>query len=271
MFTIPFLISSLFVFALGVSVGSFLTVVIYRGLHGESPFEGRSKCDYCGKPIAWYDNIPIFSYLILRGKSRCCQKEIPILYPIVEFMTAALFVWWFWFGSFFFHLTQQPFVYIQPLFWLLVGILLLIIFVTDYISYIIPDYAVGLLLILAFVYRASLTLFGIMNVQDFYLSVIGMVATAGFFFFLWFFTQGKGMGFGDVKFALPMGLLVGWPNILIAVFLSFIYGSIVAMYLLLSRKKKIKQTIPFGPFLVLGTISALLFGEQLLQWYLSLL
>src|SRR5690606_9169038 len=120
------------------------------------------------------------------------------------------------------------------------------IFVTDYISYIIPDYAVGTLLVITFAYRAALTIFGIMEMQDFYLSVIGMVVTAGFFFFLWFFTQGKGMGFGDVKFALPMGLLVGWPNIIVAVFLSFIFGSMVAVYLLLTRKKKIKQTIPFG-------------------------
>lgn len=264
-------LSALILFVFGLIIGSFLNVVIYRTLNDESPIEGRSRCDHCRKQIAWYDNIPLLSFLILGGRCRYCKKPIALMHPIVEFTTGILFVWWYLWGFLFFQLTQRPFDFVQPLFWLLVAVLLLIIFFSDLTSYIIPDYAVGSLLGIALLYRIGLTLAGIMRWDDFIWILGGMLLNGVFFFLLWLVTKGKGMGFGDVKFAFPMGLLLGWPQVIVGVFIAFILGSVVGVGLLVSGKKQLKQPIPFGPFLIAGTLIALVYGEQLLHWYLQMI
>lgn len=264
----------LLLFILGLAIGSFLNVVIYRTIHDESPAEGRSKCPHCHKQIAWYDNIPLISYLVLRGKCRHCKKSISWSYPVIELLTGLLFVWWYAGGFLLlqiFQLQDFPLVIIQPIFWLLVGMLLVIIFFTDLLYMVIPDYAVGLLLGLVVLYRVALVLSGVMQVTDLVWSVLGMVGVGGFFFSLWFVTKGKGMGFGDVKFVFPMTLLVGWPAVMVTVLSSFILGGIVGGVLLLLKKKHLKQTVPFGPFLVLGTVLSLLYGDTIIHWYLALL
>jgi leader peptidase (prepilin peptidase) / N-methyltransferase len=266
-----FLFVTFLLFLVGVSIGSFLNVVIYRSVSGESWTKGRSHCEHCRKRIHWYDNVPLLSYFVLRGKCRDCKKPIAIIHPVVEFLTGSLFVWWYWGGTFFFKLTEQPFHYIQPLFWLSVGILLLIIFFADALYSIIPDEAVGVLTLFTFLYRLALTLSGEMQPADFVKTLIGAVVCGGFFWSLWYFTKGRGMGFGDVKFAVPLALLLGWPNMLIGVFGSFMIGSVVAIILLLSKKKKLKQTVPFGPFMVASLVLTLLWGDQILRWYVSLL
>lgn len=126
-----FLLTTIVLFVLGACVGSFLNVIIYRTISGESWVIGRSHCDFCKKKIAWFDNVPLLSYALLRGKSRCCHKPLSISHPVVETLTGVLFVWWYWFGSFFFRLTQQPLETLQPLFWLCVALLLLVVFVSD--------------------------------------------------------------------------------------------------------------------------------------------
>lgn len=264
----------LFLFIFGLVIGSFLNVVIYRSLYGESPLEGRSHCEHCGKMIAWYDNIPLLSFIILGAKCRNCRKPISWTHPTVELMTGILFVWWYLGGFFFwqfFQLTAQPFNIIQPLFWLLVGIFLLIILVTDVLSYIIPDYAVGSLFILSLIYRLGLVSFGIMQVRDFLMMLLGVVIITGFFFGLWLLTKGKGMGFGDVKFTVPMGLLLGWPDMFVGVMMAFILGAAVGIVAMIVGKKKLKSQIPFGPFLVIGTAIGLVWGDQILKWYLGML
>ncbi len=271
---LPFILTGFFLFAFGLIIGSFLNVVIYRTLNEESFVTGRSRCDHCRKQIAWYDNIPLLSFIILKGKCRNCKKPIALTHPVVELLTGVLFLWWYIGGFFFFRffqLSQHPFQIIQPLFWLLVGIFLLIIFVTDLISFIIPDYAVGALLGLSLAYRLALIAFGIMQRADFVHALIGTIVVTLFFFALWFFTKGKGMGFGDVKYCLPMGLLVGWPGLIVTVLVAFISGSVVGVLLLVFQGKKMKShLIPFGPFLVFGTVAALVYGGPLLDWYLRL-
>lgn len=264
----------LLLFILGLAVGSFLNVVIYRTIEGEDFVRGRSRCDHCHKQIGWVDNIPLLSYILLRGRCRYCKKPISIQHPVIELLTGLLFVWWY-VGGFLilqiFQLQGFPFSIIQPLFWLLVGIFLLIIFFTDLLYMIIPDYAVGALFGLALIYRFILVISGVMQMSDFVWSLFGMVVCGGFFFCLWYFTKGQGMGFGDVKFAFPMALLVGWPMVIVTTFLGFILGSIVAVYFLFTNKKSMKQTIAFGPFLVLATFITLLAGDEILRWYLLLL
>ncbi len=258
----------LFLFIFGAVIGSFLNVLIYRTIKGESWVTGRSRCDYCRHKIAWYDNIPILSFLFLRGKSRCCQKQIPLSYPFVELITGLLFVWWYGIGFIFFRLTTAPFQVLQPLFWLVVGVLLLAIFFADLMHLIIPDLVVGILFLVTLAYRLYLTMASIMQIQDLYLALLGMVMAVVFLGSLWAVTKGKGMGFGDVKLIAPIALLLGWPKILVGLFGAFTIGGLVGIILLLSGKKKIGQVVPFGPFIVTGAVLSLIWGDAILSWYM---
>ncbi len=258
-------------FALGLAIGSFLNVVIYRSVHNDSPLRGRSYCDSCKKPIRWYDNIPVVSFILLRSRCRYCKAEIPWEYPAVEFLTGALFVWWYVVGFTFFQLGSSPFSVIQPLFWLLVGVLFLVICFADVSYYIIPDSAVILLTGIVIGYRTLLVSQHIMIGHDFLLSIMSGLFASCFFLSLVLLTKGKGMGLGDVKLAFPLGLLLGYPLTVVALFLSFILGALVGILAIVLGKKKLKSRLPFGPFLIVGTILALVWGEQLLTLYLHYL
>jgi prepilin signal peptidase PulO-like enzyme (type II secretory pathway) len=265
------LILLFFIFALGLIIGSFLNVLIYRTIHGESPWTGRSRCDHCEKQINWYDNIPLLSYVLLRGKCRYCKEKISGQHVAIELMTGALFVWWYMVGFAFFQLTQEPFTILQPLFWLMVGIFLLIIFVTDWLYQIIPDYATICLGVLALSYRLYLSISGIMQWRDFWQAILAGFLMMGILWFLWWVTKGRGMGFGDVKFALVMGWLLGFERSLVAFFLAFVLGAIVGVGLIVMGRKKMGSKIAFGPFLVLATLLSLMFGNQLWGWYMGMI
>jgi len=262
-------------FILGAAVGSFLNVLVYRSVRDEDWVRGRSRCEICGKKLHWYENIPLLSFLLQRGRCRKCKKAISIAHPVVELLTGALFVWWYWGGALFFQLTATPFQTLQPLFWLLVGLCLIGIVIADTLYMIIPDLLVGLLLVMTILYRLILTFSGIMRLQDLLYAVFGLVLSVAFFGGLWLLTKGKGMGLGDVKLVAPLSLLLGWPYILVGLFLAFVTGAIAGLGIIgfqrLSLQKGIKKKIPFGPFLVLGTVLTLVWGNPLLEWYLALL
>lgn len=270
-FILSFLIISFLLFIIGAILGSFLNVYIYRSVRSESWVAGRSKCESCKNIIAWYDNIPLLSYLLLGRKCRHCKKRIPLIHPVIETLTGVLFVWWYWGGSFFFHLSQEPMKYLQPLFWLGVAILLLVIFFADLLYFIIPDLAVLGLLFLTVFYRIFLTYLGVMQSKDLYLSIIITCIFTIFFASLWFFTKGKGFGFGDVKLIIPLSLLLGWPKIMVGVFTAFLVGAIVGLVLITFGKRQFGQHLPFAPFLISSTFFALLWGERIWQWYMSLI
>ncbi|MBI2009967.1 MAG: prepilin peptidase [Candidatus Chisholmbacteria bacterium] len=259
------------VFLMGLAVGSFLNVVVYRMLTGESFWRGRSKCPHCHRQIAWYDNIPLLSFLMLRGKCRWCGQKISWRYPVLEFLTALLFVWWLQVGTLFFRLTQPPYTWVQPTFWLVVGVAFLSMAVVDLYYGVLPDvFTVGVAVV-AFLYRFGLTVMGIMKLEDFLLYVASAVGASFFFGILILLTKGKGMGWGDVKLAFAIGLVLGWPKTLVALVLAFLTGAIVGIILIISRKRSLKQTVPFGPFLVVGTLSALVWGERMWQTYMRYL
>lgn len=260
-----------FLFFLGACVGSFLNVIIYRSTTGESWVVGRSHCESCKKPIKWFDNIPLFSFMLLGGKCRYCHDPLSISHPTVEGLMGLLFVWWYAVGFFFFKLTQAPFVFLQPIFWLLVAILLFVIFLIDYRYLIIPDVPVFFLSGLVIFYRIALVLSGIMQVNDLLWTIIATASVIVFFWCLWFFTKGKGFGFGDIKLALPLGLLVGWPGITVWILSSFSLGAVIGIILLACRKAKFGQPIPFGPFLILGALISLIWGDRLIGWYVTLI
>lgn len=265
----PFVLISAILFLVGAALGSFLNVVIYRTVRDESWVYGRSHCEHCMKQIHWYDNIPVVSFLILRARCRHCREPLSFSHPVVETLTGIMLVWWYWAGSFFFQLTQRPFQTLQPLFWLFVGLLLVAIFFADLLYYLIPDLLVGLLLGLTILYRVVLVSFGIMQVGDLVLAVVGLVLSVAFFGALWLFTRGKGMGLGDVKLVAPLALLVGWPMIGVMLVVAFTSGAVVGLVMLALKRKKLGQVIPFGPFLVGATLVTLIMGDYLLQWYLS--
>jgi len=261
----------LLLFVLGLVIGSFLNVLIYRTVHGEDFVHGRSKCPHCKHTIFWYDNIPLISFLVLGGKCRNCKTKISWRYPAIELLSGLLFVWWFFVGFTFFRLSQAPLDVIQPLFWLSVGLMLLIIFATDWLYQIIPDYANLILGVLAVGYRTYLALTGAMRWEDFVMTLLTGFILSGFLFLLWWFTKGRGMGFGDVKYALVMGILLGWPRALVGIFLAFISGALAGLILILSGYKKMREKIAFGPFLVLGTLLALIWGSKLWDWYIHMI
>jgi prepilin signal peptidase PulO-like enzyme (type II secretory pathway) len=265
------LVLGLVIVSLGLLWGSFLGVVVYRTVKGGSPLLGRSKCDKCKRQITWWQNIPLFSFLFLKGKCFYCKKSIDWSYPLVEIITAALFLWWFVVGRSFFLLAGSPWSVLQPIFWLVVGMVLLVIFLTDLKYGVISDGSNLFLFSLVLFYRVALVGNGVMMGVDLWRAVLSAVLLTGFFYGLWWFTKGKGFGFGDVKFAPSIGLLLGWPRTLVGVMASFIIGSVVGVLLILLGKKRFGQTIPFGPFLVVGVVVALLWGGQLWGWYMGML
>ena len=265
------LILGLIVGLLGLLWGSFLGVVVYRTVNEGSPLSGRSKCDKCKRKISWWQNIPLFSFLLLGGKCFYCKKPIDWSYPLIELITALLFVWWFVMGRSFFLLVGSPWSFLQPVFWLVVGMALLVVFLTDLRYGIISDGINLFLFSFVLFYRLLLVGNGEMLVSDFYRAVLSSVVLTGFFYCLWWFTKKKGFGFGDVKFAPSIGLLLGWPKTLVGVMASFIIGSVIGILLILMGKKRFGQTIPFGPFLVVGIAVALLWGGPIWSWYLGML
>lgn len=257
----------LFIFILGLVWGSFLNVVIYRTVKGKSPFEGRSKCIHCGAMISWWQNIPLLSFVLLGGKCFKCKKKISWQYPLVEFLSGVLFLWWWLIGKTFFMLSGSPWQIAQPAFWLVVGMLLLVVAIADLIYGVIPDIINLILFSLALLYRLALVSVGEMEVVDVWRSVAVAVGITLFFWFLNKVTKGKGFGLGDVKLAPSLGLILGWPRGLVGIMTAFISGAVVAVVLMLLGKKKFGQTLPFGPFLVLGTAVALWWGGVIWQWY----
>jgi len=251
---------SFLVFVFGLAVGSFLNSVIFRFEQGKSAFVGRSSCPQCSHALAWYDLVPLLSFLLLQGKCRYCKKQISWQYPLVELATGILFVLVFRHLNFEFGLLYL---------WVIVSLFILI-FVYDLKHFIIPDQVVYSGIGVAFLYRV----FEIWNFGDWDLFRISnfefRILAPLFFLAIYLLSRGRWLGFGDVKLAILMGLFLGWPNILVALFFAFFFGALVGLSLIFLKRKTMKSEVPFGPFLVAGTFIALFWGEHIVNWYLSL-
>jgi leader peptidase (prepilin peptidase)/N-methyltransferase len=239
-----------FIFLLGLIIGSFLNVVILRMNTGRSPAKGRSKCASCNTPLSWYELIPVFSFIGLRGKCKTCGNHISFQYPIVELLTAITFTILYTtaistYG--FSAMTAIVFVFSA-----IIASLLIIIFVYDIKHTIIPDMAVYLFIIMALLS----ILWSTFAIPGFNagIAIFNGVLVALPFFLLWAFSKGKFMGFGDVKLALGIGWLLGLTGGFSALLFSFWIGGIVGLFMLaLSRKYSMRSEIPFAPFLIMGT------------------
>lgn len=265
----------LFLFVMGLIWGSFLNVVIYRMSHGKSIAEGRSVCPKCKHMIPWKYNIPLLSFVFLRGRCAFCHKKISIQYPLIEALTGVFFVWWFVVGFNFFKLVGNPWSFIQPVFWLIIGLVMLAIFIIDLLYMVIPFSLNLFMFTLALSYRVGLAGFGIMTREDFLRSIAAGAGLCLLFVALQTATKiikkVDGFGLGDIYLVPSLGLLLGWPKVLPGMFISFVFGSIVGVTLLAMKKKKLTQYLPFGPFLIIGTVSSLLWGGAIWAWYMSLL
>lgn len=260
---------SILVFIFGSIIGSFLNVLILRLPNGKS-IGGRSHCMHCKHELAWLDLVPIFSYLFLRGRCRYCGKRISPRYIIVETITGLLFVTAY---LIFMPAAASAASWIELIRAIFIVVVLILIFAIDLEHFLILDkviFPAGLaLLILNFmldVFKGSTT-FNSFTVQG----ILSAAGLALFFGAIYFFSDGRWIGFGDVKFSLFLGLATPFPFILVNIFGAFFLGSVIGIILLASGIKKLKSEIPFGTFLALSTAATLFFGPQIIDWYLRLI
>jgi leader peptidase (prepilin peptidase)/N-methyltransferase len=256
----------LLTFLFGASVGSFVNVLIDRTMVGENWVSGRSRCDGCSKTLAWYDLIPVLSFLLYRGKARCCKKSLSYRYPIVEMLVGVLFVWWLAVGFWFFHLVSAPLLYIQPAFWLITGILLAILALADLFYGVVLMPIVWIGTVVTIIYRLVLWHYGAHQLADMQIAALVGIAFYSFFWLLYKLTKGRGMADGDMYVALYIGILLGWPRGMVAMILSFVIGAAVGLLLIITGLRSRKDSLPFVPFMVIATAVSLVWGMQIWQW-----
>ncbi len=247
------------IFVLGLCIGSFLNVCIYRLPLGKSLVSPGSSCPNCGAPIRFYDNIPLVSYIVLGGKCRACRAPFSFRYPLVELITGLLAVAvWLRFG---WHPESL-------IFFFFCSCLLVITFIDidhriipDIIS--LPGIVIGLaasVFVRNFSWQSSLA--GIAAGGGSLLAV-AMAYRA--------LTGKEGMGGGDIKLLAMIGAFTGWRGVVFTVFVASAAGTLVGLILMIRTGKNMKLAVPFGPFLALGAITYLFFGDFLIGWYLSVI
>lgn len=280
---LPVIFGYIFFFIVGAAVGSFLNVVIHRVPKGESIVFPSSACPNCGKAISSYDNIPILSWLILRGKCRNCKSAISPRYPAVELLNALLFILVFW------QIGFNPYLPVALIF---VTTIVALIFI-DAENMILPDVINFPLLFFALLVRIifpiffsaeyfsdlriyPLNQFGGLPVWALSLigAILGGLVGGGSLWLvgkIWKLLRNvDAMGFGDVKMMFAVGALLGWRLVFLSIFIGAFTGAIAGIFVIFRQKEKDFQAqIPFGIFLGIGSIVALLFGEQLINWYVT--
>lgn len=290
-------------FIIGVILGSFVKALADRSLTNSS-FWGRSYCPHCKHKLHWYDLFPILSYLILSGKCRHCKDKIATQYLLVEVILGILIGFLFLQSFSNFSATGGPAFGWQFLMFALnliykiffIGVLIAL-FLTDLKKMLIPDRIVIPAIWITLIYLIGVSLFKVgylyyflsqtilgrlllpphngyfvnhaMAILESTLTSIVMgIVIAGFFLALIIITRGKGMGGGDVKLGAFLGLVLGFPNALVALMAAFLSGAFISLILIFGGKKHLGQVIPFGPFLVFGSLISLFWGNQIIDWYL---
>jgi len=293
----PYVVS----FCYGLILGSFFNVCIYRIPKKKSLGE-RSRCPSCGGLISWYDNIPLLSFIILRGKCRRCSSRISLRYPAVEATSGILFILIYWWGR---NLVPSQFNEAAPKIFtpeMVLGLILVsvlvIVTVIDIREFIIPNVVIGPGILLSLVCVLTLSLLRGEPVRLAYALLGGLIGggflllsglTYGFLFLRRRTEVSKdipgedesgndemptGIGFGDVKLTFFTGFVLGyfyWYLVVVQLFLGFLLGSIVSLFMILFLGKGRKDLVPFGPFLSCGAVIALIWGKQLVDLYLKLL
>lgn len=264
------LLITTYLFIIGAACGSFALVLVDR-IHSKRDWiRGRSACESCKKTLSAIDLIPLLSWLIQRGKCRYCNVKLSVAYPLTELFSGALFA-----ASYLFlpYELDVAATIIQFIVWLLALILMVALFVYDLRWKLLPTKLIipaGLLGIIhagagAVVYEGTLIRYA--------LSVFAsLLVGAGVFWLLHQVSQGKWIGDGDVRFGVVIGLFLADPFLTwAAIFISSLYGLLYAFLTVPKKRKSLSMQIPFGPFLILGLVTAYLFGSRLIEWYLDTL
>lgn len=250
------LVSLITFFITGLFFGSFLNVLIDRVPRKESIL-GRSYCETCRSVLSWKDLIPVISFASLFAKCRYCGASLSFFYPAVEIVTGIAFA-----GIYYFVWTNfQNLLIPSLLFYLILACSLVVIFFSDLRYGIIPDKIV--FPTLAFV----ITYILVFDKRALTLSFLSAMGLFVFFLIIYLVTRGRGIGLGDLKFSLLMGFSLGFPHSLVAIYLAFLTGGISAIILILWGKKRFRRdTIPFGPFLVIGSLLSLFLGDIIVRY-----
>jgi prepilin signal peptidase PulO-like enzyme (type II secretory pathway) len=269
--------AAIMIFILGLCCGSFVNMLVYRtaveyelikskGIKKNRNVSflkmlgGRSFCDDCGKQLHWYENIPVISWMIQRGRTKCCDQKLSILYPIVEITTGVLFLVYN-----LMFLGQDSNLMIRIL-GVIIIVFLIFSTVFDLKYMILPDFSMVILiccgLLMMFDSNTKLVL-------DY---IFSAAVSFGFLGLLYLITKGKGMGLGDVKLAVFMGLFLGGQKVILAFYIAFVIGALVSLILMFFKKAGRKTLIPFGPFLILGVLVSWFWGDKILYlvssiWY----
>jgi leader peptidase (prepilin peptidase)/N-methyltransferase len=251
---------------LGLAVGSFLNVVIYRVPLGMSIVRPPSACPQCHAAIAARDNIPVLSWLLLRGRCRGCGARIPVRYPLVELLNAALWLalaWW--------AFSAQGIPALLPLLLVLGSAGIALCFI-DLAHHRLPD---AIVLPLYPVTIVGLGLAGLLTGEwPWADALVGLAAWLVVIGGLWLVSAGRGMGFGDVKLAPVLGVTLGWVGVaaaLVALFAAFALGAIIGLGLMAARRAGRRTALPFGPFLLAGALVGLFAGQAIADGYLELM
>lgn len=240
------------IFTFGLCIGSFLNVVILRVPAGESIVTGPSHCPRCGRKLKWYELFPLFSFLALRGRCSGCGERISPQYPIVEAANGLLWLFLFW------QLGIGGYA-------LLVSLLASVLLALSVIDARTGEIPLGLnaaVLVLA-------VLATVLDRDNWLSHVSGLFTVSIPLWLVWLLTKGRGVGGGDIKLMAAAGLFLGWRNIVLSLFLACILATVI--HLMLMAAKKAGRRLAFGPYLSAAILLALLWGEGLITWYLSLL
>ncbi len=256
-------------FILGLLFGSFLNVVILRMPQDET-LRGRSHCPSCKQTLKGWQLVPLFSYIFLFGQCANCKKKISPRYPTVEFLTGVLFCL-----TYYFFPPQTAYEYLILVKYLVLLCVFLVVAIIDFEHFLILDevllYPGIFILFLLLIIDVFITGNWFSLTGELAFGLISGIAAAAPLFFIWYFSEGRWMGFGDVKYAFFLGLTLSWPKIGVAWFLSFFLGTLVSLPLLFFGKKTLQSKLPFGVFLSLGALISLFYGDQIFNWYINFL
>lgn len=280
-----------FRFIIGLAFGSFLNVIASRYdpdkfLFNSKSLGGRSKCDHCHKTLRWFELIPLVSYILQLGKCRHCKARLSSGHPIGELTMGLLFA--FLPGRIASFGTPGASLYSpEIILWLLTAITFYLLSAIDLRLHIVPDEGNLFLVILGalatFVYPIKSLGVKVFSFLGPYANLFGFqegawanrllatILAMAFFGFLILITKGRGMGIGDLKMSVGLGLLFGWPDIAVVIGLAFIFGALLGIYLIASKSTTLKTAVPFVPFLVLASFVVVFFGKEIVTAYFNIL
>jgi leader peptidase (prepilin peptidase)/N-methyltransferase len=292
-----FWIHYLILFIFGTGIGSFLNVLTLRYKPGKpvcslDSLKGRSHCPYCKKKLKWFELIPLVSFFIQKGKCRKCGHKLSLQYPIVEFLAGAIFVGVPYYLINFYSIGSVSLdlgIFIAlVILWILVFLTWLVISIIDLRHYLVPN-ELSIFLVFLGLSITAVKFWIVEEIipfhnsflkhytlifspfQDVWLNhLLGAFAGALFFWLIIVISRGKAMGWGDVKLAFASGLIVSWPEIALSIIIAFILGGLVGFFLIKIKKKTMSDMLPFAPFLVIGMVTTIFFGYEIIQGYLGL-